>query len=85
MDHLSFYTGIAAGTLTTISFLPQLIKVYRSKHTHDISLMMFLAFSIGVLLWLIYGIMKHDTPVIIANSVTLILALMILGLKIKYK
>ncbi len=77
--------GFAAGTLTTLAFLPQVIKTWRSRHTRDISLGMFAIFSAGVFLWLLYGIQVHAMPIVLANSVTLILALTILILKIKYK
>ncbi len=76
--------GYAAGTLTTISFLPQVIKAWRSKSTRDISLGMFLLFSTGVFLWLVYGIFHRDMPIIAANTVTFTLAIFILAMKIRY-
>ncbi len=77
--------GFAAGALTTLAFLPQVIKTWRSRHTRDISLGMFTIFSSGVFLWLLYGIQVGAMPIILANSVTLVLALTILIFKIKYK
>ncbi|MBI3545658.1 MAG: SemiSWEET transporter [Gammaproteobacteria bacterium] len=77
--------GFAAGTLTTLAFLPQAIKTWRSKSARDISLGMFVVFSSGVFLWLLYGVQLNALPIIIANSVTLVLALTILIFKIKYK
>jgi MtN3 and saliva related transmembrane protein len=77
--------GAAAGTLTTISFLPQVIKTWQSRSAKDISLGMFLLFSLGVLLWLIYGVMIQSTPILIANTITLILSLAILLMKLFYK
>ena len=77
--------GLIAGALTTIAFIPQVIKAWKSKHTQDISLGMFAIFSAGVFLWLLYGIQIGATPIIFANVVTLVLALTILILKIKYK
>ena len=77
--------GLLAGTLTTLSFLPQVIKTWKSKSTKDISLGMFISFCAGVFLWLVYGILIHDLPVIITNFVTLILASSILWMKLKYK
>jgi len=79
------YIGFFAAFCTTIAFLPQAIKVYKSKSTKDISLYMFLIFTIGVLSWLIYGIIISDLPLIFANAVTLILSFFILIYKIKYK
>ncbi len=77
--------GMIAGTLTTIAFVPQVVKTWRSKSTHDISYGMFILFSFGLLLWLIYGIVINAWPIIISNLVTLVLALVILGLKFRYK
>jgi MtN3 and saliva related transmembrane protein len=76
--------GIIAGTLTTISFLPQLVKIVKNKSAKDVSLLMFLIFTVGIFLWLVYGILTLTLAIIIANSVTIILALSILILKIKY-
>jgi MtN3 and saliva related transmembrane protein len=77
--------GLVAGTLTTIAFLPQLHKTWKSKSAKDVSSVMMITFCIGVFLWLIYGLAIHAMPVIVANAVTLILALLILVLKIRYK
>ena len=79
------YVGFFAAFCTTFAFVPQAIKVYKSKSTKDISLYMFLIFTIGVLSWLMYGIVISDLPIILANSVTLILSLFILVYKIKFK
>jgi len=76
--------GSVAACCTTISFLPQLIRVYRLKSAHEISLTMFLVFSFGVFLWLLYGIFIRSFPVILANGFTLLLSLAILALKIRY-
>lgn len=77
--------GIAAGSLTTLAFLPQVIKTWRTRSTHDISLGMFLLFSTGLVLWLIYGVWIGSWPIIIANAITLVLALTILYFKLRYK
>ena len=77
--------GMIAGTLTTIAFVPQVVKTWRSKSTHDISYGMFILFSVGLILWLTYGIVIGAWPIIISNAVTLALALVILGLKFRYK
>lgn len=77
--------GLLAGTLTTISFVPQVIKTWTSKSTKDISLGMFLSFCLGVLLWIIYGVSVRDLPVIATNLATLILASAILIMKLIYK
>ena len=85
MKFIITYIGFFAAFCTTIAFLPQAIKVYKTKSTKDISLYMFLIFTIGVLSWLIYGLIINDWPVILANAVTLILSFFILIYKLKYK
>ncbi len=77
--------GLVAACCTTISFLPQAIKVIRTKHTNDLSLGMYTLLTTGIILWLIYGFFKNDLPIILANGITLIFAGTILILKIKYK
>ncbi len=77
--------GFVAGVLTTLAFVPQVLKIWRSKQAHDISLGMFILFSIGVALWIAYGILIGSVPVILANSVTLTLALLILALKLYFR
>ncbi len=82
---LTSLIGFSAATLTTVSFLPQVIQVWKTKSTKDISLGMFSIFSTGVFLWLIYGILIKDWAIFVANFVTLILASIILTFKLKYK
>ncbi|MGO9339411.1 MAG: SemiSWEET family sugar transporter [Terracidiphilus sp.] len=76
--------GSVAAVCTTISFVPQLIRVWRRKSAADISLIMFLLFSFGVACWLVYGIGIGSGPITAANTVTLALALAILVLKLRY-
>lgn len=76
--------GMIAATLTTCSFVPQLTKVWRTKSAEDLSYGMFGAFSAGIALWLIYGLLRDDVPVIIANGITLVLSVTILSLKMRY-
>lgn len=76
--------GALAGCCTTISFVPQLLRVWRRKSARDISLIMFLLFSFGVACWLVYGICIGSGPIATANAITLALALAILGLKLRY-
>lgn len=77
--------GLAAGTLTTIAFIPQVTKIWRTRSTKDLSLGMFLVLCCGIILWLIYGILTEDIPVLVANGATLCLAATILFFKLKYK
>ena len=81
---LMTYVGLAAGILTTISFLPQAIKTWQTKSTKDISLVMFLSFCLGVVLWVIYGFYTNNLPVFLANFVTFLLAFSILVCKLRY-
>ena len=76
--------GLVAGFLTTINILPQVIKSWRTKSTQDISLLMYATLVIGVVLWLIYGLMVNDLPVIVANGFTLILVVIMLIFKLKF-
>ncbi len=84
MDNLTVI-GLAAAFLTTVSSLPQVIKTIKLKETKDISFWMWSFLSAGIFLWLVYGIFKNDLPIILANGISLIFVLIVLGLKIKYK
>jgi MtN3 and saliva related transmembrane protein len=84
MDYTTII-GFTAAALTVIAFFPQLLKVWKTKSTKDISLGMFSIFCSGVFLWLIYGILIQDPPVTIANLLIFIQAFMILMFKVKYK
>jgi MtN3 and saliva related transmembrane protein len=77
--------GFIAAVFTTSGFLPQAYKIFKTKSTKDISLAMYLVMAIGTLLWLIYGLMIGQLPVIVANSLSLSLIITILFLKFKYK
>jgi MtN3 and saliva related transmembrane protein len=76
--------GLTAGVLTTLSFLPQFLKAWRSRSTRDISLGMFSMFCTGVFLWVVYGFLVSGVPVIAANVVTFLLAATILVLKLRH-
>ncbi len=76
---------MAAALLTTAAFAPQALKAWRSRSTNDVSLAMFIMMVVGIALWLTYGILIDDVPLILANSVTLILAGAILVAKIRFR
>ena len=76
--------GYLAGTLTTISFIPQVIKAWKMRETRDISLAMLVLFGIGILLWTLYGIWTGSLPIIAANVITFFLILVLLFLKVHY-
>ena len=77
--------GFAAGTLTTISFIPQVHKTWRTRSCDDLSWGMLLAFTTGVVLWLVYGLFLLSEPIIAANAATLALLVMIIALKAKFR
>lgn len=77
--------GLLAALCTTIAFLPQAIKIIRTKDTSSISTAMYSLFTIGTLMWLVYGIFTHNIPVILANAVTFIIATIILFYKLRQK
>lgn len=76
--------GLAAGFLTTISFVPQIQKIWKSKSAEDVSKKMFIAVAIGVALWLVYGIILGQWPIILWNAISLVLAITILVLKFRF-
>ena len=77
--------GLLAGALTTIAFLPQVLKTWRTKSTEDISAVMFITFCLGLFLWLIYGLLINSLPIIFANALTLIFSSIILYFKFRFK
>ena len=77
--------GLIAAAFTTFAYVPQAVKTIKTKNTKSLSLNMYVIMTVGIVLWLSYGILLRDLPIIIANTVTLLLAGVILILKIKYK
>ena len=76
--------GLLAAVCTTGALVPQVVKIYKTKETADISLWMYILTSVGLILWLMYGVFLANWPIIIANGLTLILAVLVLALKYKY-
>ena len=76
--------GYLAAVLTTVSFVPQVVHTWRTRHAGGISLGMIALFALGVALWLAYGILVGAWPVILANGITLALALLLLGMKLRF-
>jgi MtN3 and saliva related transmembrane protein len=76
--------GYIAATLTTSAFIPQVVRVWQSKSTTDLSVQTLISFIAGVSMWLIYGLLVRSAPIIVANAVTLVLNLIILRFKFKY-
>jgi MtN3 and saliva related transmembrane protein len=77
--------GYIAAALTTVSFVPQVLKTWKSKQAADVSLWMYCIFTAGIIMWLIYGVLSEAWPVAVANAVTLVLAGLILAMKLKWK
>jgi MtN3 and saliva related transmembrane protein len=78
------YIGYLAGAIATLAFLPQVLKTLRVRRTQDISLAMYALLCLGVILWLLYGVLIHAWPVILSNLVTLILIGAVLAMKIRH-
>lgn len=76
--------GFLAGFCTTVSFLPQVLKTWHTRSTEDISLGMFLVFTFGCMLWLLYGVLLRDIAIILPNVVTIVLSTVILTCKLRY-
>lgn len=79
------WMGYTAAALTTASFVPQVWLTFKSRDVRGISLGMYSVFTLGVALWLVYGLLIQAWPVVIANVITLVLALAILGMRVKFK
>lgn len=82
---LSEFIGYVAAVLTTASFVPQAVHTFKTKDVRGISLTMYSTFVVGITLWLVYGVMLNAWPIVLANTVTLTLAVAILTMKLKYR
>ncbi|MEO8040174.1 MAG: SemiSWEET transporter [Betaproteobacteria bacterium] len=82
---LTDWIGTLAGALTTAAFVPQVVKIWVTKSAEDVSYLMFAVFSVGVALWLVYGLAIESIPIIVANVVTLALSLLVVTLKTRYR
>ena len=83
MSDATEIVGIAAACCTTLSFVPQIVHIVRTRNTEGISLKMYAVFVLGILLWLIYGIMLNSLPIILANGATILLSGTILAMKLR--
>lgn len=82
---MTFWLGLMAGLLTTLAFVPQVWKIWKTKSARDVSLPAFVTFTVGVALWTAFGILKDEPAITIWNSITFVLAIAILVMKIRYK
>jgi len=81
---MEIWVSALAATLTTAAFVPQALHIIRHKETRAISLIMYVAFATGVGFWMLFGTMIGNWPIIVSNGITLLLALAIIGMKLKY-
>lgn len=84
MDSYVDLIGFVAAFCTTVSFIPQVLKTWRTRDLAGISLGMYSVFTVGIAFWLVYGLLQSDWPLVIANSITGSLSLTILIMKIRY-
>jgi len=84
MNSITSTIGFIAAILTTVSFVPQVLKVWRTRSAKDISLGMYSLFTLGIAAWLVYGVLIDWWPVILANLITLMLAGSVLVMKLKF-
>ena len=82
--NMTDWLGYVAATLTTASFVPQAWLIFRTRNVSGISLAMYSAFTLGITLWLVYGLLLQVWPIVVANIITLALALAILRMKLTY-
>ena len=85
MENVRTAIGFLAGTLTTVAFLPQVLKAWKTRDTRSLSGSMYILFSTGVALWLLYGVLLASLPIILFNTITLVLSISILVLKAFYR
>lgn len=79
------HVGLIAGTLTSIAAVPQLVKTLRTRHARDISIWQPLLLAVGVALWMIYGMLINDLPLILANIIPLVCNILLTALKLRYR
>ena len=79
------HIGLVAGTLTSIAAIPQVIKTLRTRHTRDISIWQPVLLSVGVALWMVYGLLIRDLPLILANIIPLVCNLLLTGMKLRFR
>lgn len=77
--------GYIAGFLTTVALVPQMVKTWETRSANDLSLGMLWTFNLGIICWLIYGILSADKPLILWNTITMIMAVLILAMKVRFK
>lgn len=85
MKEYALYIGIAAGVCTSISMLPQLVKIIKTKKADDISYVMVIVLLVGITAWIWYGVLRTDYPIIITNSFSLLVNLLVLAVSVRYK
>ena len=84
MDGITFL-GLIAGTLTTISFVPQVVKTWKTKSARDFSLITLAVLETGIVVWIAYGFMIDSLPIVLFNLMTFVLVAVLLAFKVRYK
>lgn len=82
--NLTTLIGAMAAILTTSAYIPQVIRIFKTRETKDISLLMYIILTTGIFLWLVYGLILRDTPIIAANGLTFIFSIIVMALKLKH-
>lgn len=77
--------GLVAGTLTTVSFVPEVYKAWRTKSTRDLSSAWMITLAAGQFVWIAYGVLVNSVPLILANSISVFLSLLLISFKLRYK
>lgn len=77
--------GYSAGFITTLTFLPQVIKTWKEKSARDVSLMMFIIAAVNEVMWIAYGVLKNDMVIIITNAIVLVMSCTMIALKLRYR
>jgi MtN3 and saliva related transmembrane protein len=85
VSEYALYIGIAAGVFTSISMLPQLVKIIKTKKADDISYGMVVVLLVGIATWIWYGVLRSDYPIIVTNSFSLLVNLLVLVFSLRYK
>lgn len=83
MDFIS-WIGFSAGALTSLAYVPQILKILRERSAEDISVKTMLVLGTGLSLWIVFGLAKGDAPIILGNTISLLLVATVLGLKFRY-
>ena len=80
-----WFLGSIAGLLTTVAFVPQVLRTWQSRSAADLSMSMLVTFALGIVLWIVYGIMLKESPIVVTNVITLILSVALIVMKVRFQ